>query len=157
MSLETERISSPSRLSGRLQVFYNDLKKIVPEAVLFETYRTRERQTFLYNQGRTTAGNIVTYAKAGGSPHNYGLAFDISNVNFTEREKVIRELLAKNTDIRWGADFYVIDPKTKKKVKFPDHPHFEIRNWKLRAHGTSIVGSVVLLGFILYKLRKRKK
>lgn len=38
--------------------------------------RTFEEQSALYNQGRTTAGNKVTNAKAGQSFHNYGLAFD---------------------------------------------------------------------------------
>lgn len=44
---------------------------------LFEGYRSPERQTALYAQGRTTPGRIVTYARAGESLHNYGLAVDI--------------------------------------------------------------------------------
>jgi peptidoglycan LD-endopeptidase CwlK len=39
--------------------------------------RTFEEQEKLYNQGRTTPGNIVTKAKPGQSFHNYGLAIDI--------------------------------------------------------------------------------
>ena len=42
------------------------------------TLRDNESQSQLYEQGRTTPGNIVTNAKAGESFHNYGLAFDIA-------------------------------------------------------------------------------
>jgi LAS superfamily LD-carboxypeptidase LdcB len=38
--------------------------------------RTFAEQTRLYNQGRITAGAIVTKAPAGSSYHNYGLAGD---------------------------------------------------------------------------------
>lgn len=41
-----------------------------------QALRTWPQQTELYNQGRTTAGKIVTHAKAGESYHNYGLAVD---------------------------------------------------------------------------------
>ncbi len=44
-------------------------------------FRSNEEQTRLYNQGRTTPGNIVTYAKAGESYHNYGLAIDFVPVD----------------------------------------------------------------------------
>lgn len=39
--------------------------------------RTFAEQGILYAQGRTTAGNIVTYSPAGTSYHNYGLAVDL--------------------------------------------------------------------------------
>ncbi len=40
-------------------------------------FRSFEQQQALYNQGRTTPGNIVTNAEAGESWHNYGLAADL--------------------------------------------------------------------------------
>ena len=40
------------------------------------TLRTNEEQERLYAQGRTAPGRIVTYARAGSSYHNYGLALD---------------------------------------------------------------------------------
>jgi peptidoglycan hydrolase-like protein with peptidoglycan-binding domain len=43
---------------------------------VFESYRTPERQNYLYAQGRTRPGGIVTYKKAWGSYHQYGLAVD---------------------------------------------------------------------------------
>lgn len=43
--------------------------------------RTWEEQDALYQQGRTTPGNIVTKAKAGYSWHNFGLAVDVCPVD----------------------------------------------------------------------------
>lgn len=40
------------------------------------TYRSPEEQDTLYAQGRTAPGNVVTNSKAGGSFHNYRVAFD---------------------------------------------------------------------------------
>ena len=39
--------------------------------------RTWAEQEALYEQGRTTSGSIVTYARAGFSWHNFGLAVDL--------------------------------------------------------------------------------
>jgi peptidoglycan LD-endopeptidase CwlK len=43
---------------------------------IFEAWRSPERQRYLYEQGRTRPGSIVTYAKAWQSYHQYGLAAD---------------------------------------------------------------------------------
>ncbi len=48
-------------------------------------YRSFEEQTVLYNQGRTTSGQIVTAADAGQSSHNYGLAADVCRDEFIDR------------------------------------------------------------------------
>jgi peptidoglycan LD-endopeptidase CwlK len=49
---------------------------------IFEAWRSPERQRYLYAQGRTTNGPIVTYAKAWQSYHQYGLAVDfVGHVN----------------------------------------------------------------------------
>lgn len=44
---------------------------------VFESYRTLDRQQYLYEQGRTREGRIVTNARPLYSYHNYGLAFDL--------------------------------------------------------------------------------
>ena len=41
------------------------------------TLRTFAEQDALYAEGRTAPGHIVTWAQAGQSPHNFGLAFDM--------------------------------------------------------------------------------
>jgi|GEM_PF-2985908 Soluble lytic murein transglycosylase and related regulatory proteins (some contain LysM/invasin domains) len=43
---------------------------------IFEGYRSPQRQQFLYSQGRTAPGDIVTNAKPWSSYHQYGLAAD---------------------------------------------------------------------------------
>ena len=48
------------------------------------TLRTFAEQQAIYNQGRTTKGDIVTNAKAGASLHNYGLAIDIAFIVDTD-------------------------------------------------------------------------
>jgi peptidoglycan L-alanyl-D-glutamate endopeptidase CwlK len=49
-------------------------------AVFYVTtgFRSWEEQARLYNQGRTTPGNIVTNAKPGYSNHQYGIAADLT-------------------------------------------------------------------------------
>lgn len=44
---------------------------------IFEAYRSPQRSNYLYEQGRTREGKIVTKAKAWQSLHNYGLASDL--------------------------------------------------------------------------------
>jgi peptidoglycan LD-endopeptidase CwlK len=43
---------------------------------VFETLRSPLRQDWLYQQGRSRSGSIVTYAQAWNSYHQYGLAVD---------------------------------------------------------------------------------
>ncbi|MWN91399.1 hypothetical protein GQ597_11910 [Gilliamella sp. Pra-s65] len=42
--------------------------------------RTIDEQNRLYEQGRTTSGNIVTWVRGGYSYHNYGLAIDVIEI-----------------------------------------------------------------------------
>ncbi len=44
---------------------------------LFEAYRSPQRQQYLYGQGRSRPGNIVTRARPWTSYHQYGLAADL--------------------------------------------------------------------------------
>ncbi|WP_137157712.1 M15 family metallopeptidase [Rhizobium sp. FKL33] len=55
----------------------NELEDAEIPLVIFEAYRTPVRQAYLYAQGRTTKGPIVTYAKPWYSYHQYGLAVDM--------------------------------------------------------------------------------
>jgi len=66
-------------------------------------YRSFATQTKLYNQGRTTPGNIVTYATAGQSFHNYGLAIDIYNdTNKTANISTDIAAIAQSLGFEWG-------------------------------------------------------
>lgn len=106
------------------------------------THRNGAMQDKLYAQGRTTKGSIVTWAKAGQSPHNYlpALAFDIaflkpdgksldwSRKNFVEFAKVAKLQAAKiGVKITWGGDWNNDGIEDRKKT---DLPHFEISEWK---------------------------
>lgn len=91
------------------------------------TKRSNAEQAALYAQGRTTAGKIVTNAKAGQSKHNkeplseaFDIAFkkpdgslDWSSKNFSAFNTIITRIEPR---IKWGGNF--------KKIK--DLPHFEI-------------------------------
>jgi hypothetical protein len=92
-----------------------------PVAV-FETYRSLDRQSQLYNQGRTTPGKIVTNAKPGSSWHNYGLAVDIAlyedkRWSWDFKPSEIAKYFESDLLI-WGGTF-----------KNFDGPHYE---WKLK-------------------------
>ena len=56
--------------------FIKECAKAGIEVDIISTFRDNARQNQLFAQGRTKPGKIVTYAKAGQSWHNYGLAFD---------------------------------------------------------------------------------
>lgn len=85
-------------------------------------YRTIEYQNKLYEQGRTTKGNIVTNCKGGWSPHNYGLAFDFvimenGKACWDSRNKKwsIAGQIGEKIGLEWGGRW----------KKFPDMPHFQ--------------------------------
>lgn len=75
-----------------------------------ETYRTPDRQSELYAQGRTEPGNIVTQAEPFESYHNYGLAIDISPINNAVGE------IFEGCGFEWGARW----------KSFKDTPHFQM-------------------------------
>lgn len=93
--------------------------------------RTYAEQTKLYNKGRKTSGDIVTYARAGYSNHNFGIAvdggffgkngsyLDESNPSLAEKlHKKLAELVKiKIPQLEWGGDW----------EGFKDIPHWEIK------------------------------
>lgn len=83
--------------------------------------RTYEEQDALYQQGRTTPGDIVTNAPAGHSYHNFGLAFDVvevradGSINWdTDWEAIGR--VGESMGLEWGGNWN----------GFQDRPHFEM-------------------------------
>ncbi|MBU3810127.1 MAG: M15 family metallopeptidase [Candidatus Niameybacter stercoravium] len=86
-----------------------------------ETYRSIERQDYLYAQGRTRAGNIVTNARGVNmsSYHQWRLAFDIfNNVKGDEyNNKVLSKVgaIGRKIGLEWGGDWQ----------GFKDFPHFQ--------------------------------
>lgn len=124
---------------------------------IFETRRAFSRSAELFMQGRAVisgvvkivdASKVVSNARAGSSPHNYGLAVDCVLITKThpwwdgaigpkgpwdtgyEHKAVVREAVVqawvryaravRGCDLTYGGDF----------VAFPDLPHAELKQWK---------------------------
>ncbi|WHY02659.1 M15 family metallopeptidase [Neobacillus sp. DY30] len=105
--------------------------KIGIVVVITDGFRSIEEQNTIYEQGRTTEGNIVTNAKGGESYHNYGLAIDFAletpsgdviwdrqydrNQNGkSDWSEVVK--IAKSLGFEWGGDW----------KGFKDYPHFQM-------------------------------
>ena len=89
-----------------------------------ETYRTQARQDMLYEQGRTTAGSIVTWTK--NSKHIKRRAFDICKDN-TDDPYGDLEFFRKCAEIGKEVGFtpgYYFD-------EYQDMPHYELNRWWL--------------------------
>ncbi|WP_369595649.1 M15 family metallopeptidase [Lysinibacillus pakistanensis] len=91
-----------------------------------ETYRSQERQKYLYAQGRTRPGQIVTWTLS--SNHKSRLAWDIaigppqSLYDVTTLNRV--GAIARKLGITWGGDW----------LGSIDRPHFEVKtSWKMPA------------------------
>lgn len=104
-------------------LFLAECKKQGVNIFITETYRSQARQNYLYEQGRTRSGQIVTWTK--NSNHTGRMAWDIAvsppknlyDVATLNKAGVI----AKQLGITWGGVW-----------KTPDRPHFEINsNWKV--------------------------
>lgn len=93
--------------------------------VLTSGLRSNEEQERLYQQGRTTPGNIVTHARPGTSKHNYGLAVDVAFLNNKQQphwsgsndlwERIGN--LGESVGLKWGGRW----------SGFQDKPHFELK------------------------------
>mgnify|MGYP003238574913 FL=1 len=94
---------------------------------LGECFRSVAEQDTLYAQGRTTSGNIVTYAKGSSysSMHQWGVAFDVIRNDgkgayydndgwFSKVGKV-----GKALGLEWGGDW----------TSPVDKPHFQLPQW----------------------------
>ena len=85
-----------------------------------ETYRSQERQDYLYSQGRTRPGQIVTWTRQ--SRHTSRRAWDIAVAGpELYNTKVLKECgeIGKSLGLIWGGDW---NP--------PDMPHYEVsKDW----------------------------
>lgn len=124
LSLKAE-VKQPKGLKPKVK---RQAQKVVDEMAsygykvyVFEGYRTPERQQELYEQGRTTDGDIVTNTKAGESYHNYGVAVDIifKEWQWNPPHEIYWKLLGavgKKHGFKWGGEWQ----------SFTDKPHFEM-------------------------------
>lgn len=89
--------------------------------------RTIAYQNELYAQGRTKPGQVVTKAKGGQSPHNFGLAADLCPMkdndfwwNCPQKYWNMLGEIAEGMGLVWGGHFHSII----------DYPHVEDLHWK---------------------------
>lgn len=130
ITLDRIKLMHPDK-RDELKRIYISINNSLPKGVRLRfahTLRTISEQNYLYSQGRTRSGSIVTNAKGGQSIHNFGLAFDIvilldedGNGAFEKAvwngkwfNTVVMEL--KGYGFEWGGDW-----------KFKDAPHFQYK------------------------------
>lgn len=108
------------QLHDRVRGFINEAELHGIILKITEAFRSFERQQLLYDQGRTTSGNIVTNAKPGQSSHQYRIAVDVVPIvdgqvdwNSEQWDKIGE--LGKAQGFVWGGDF----------KNLIDKPHFE--------------------------------
>jgi peptidoglycan L-alanyl-D-glutamate endopeptidase CwlK len=106
----------------RVEAFIKAAQASGIDLLVTSTYRDNESQNALYSQGRTTAGKIVTNAKAGQSFHNYRCAVDVVPIingkpvwdtSYQVWQTIGR--LGKEAGLEWAGDW----------VKFKEYPHFQ--------------------------------
>lgn len=106
-------------------MFLQECKRRGLPVLITETYRSQARQDYLYEQGRSRAGQVVTWTK--NSRHTGRCAWDIcKNVKGQEYSDKAFFLkcgeVAKELDIAWGGEWDT-----------PDLPHFEVKkDWKMK-------------------------
>ncbi|MDD5770408.1 MAG: M15 family metallopeptidase [Candidatus Gracilibacteria bacterium] len=131
------------RFKEKVELF---LKDVGDKIIITESWRSQERQNYLYSLGRTTPGKTVTWTKD--SEHTKGLAIDIA---FNGKElypndiylwKEISEI-AKKYQIDWGYDLW----KT-------DKPHFQDNGKELVEENSIFLKDSKFAGFIKDDLDK---
>jgi len=117
-------------------LFQQCYKAGIDNIFVTETYRSQARQNYLYAQGRTRPGKIVTWTLK--SNHTSRLAWDIAvappkplyDVDTLTKVGAI----ARKLGITWGGDW----------ARRIDRPHFEVkRNWKI-PRGYKLEGQVIV-------------
>ena len=98
-------------------LFLAECKRRGISVFITETYRSQARQDYLYQQGRSRPGSIVTWTR--NSRHSGRRAWDIA-VNpplalYDSATLYVAGQAAKALGITWGGDWST-----------PDRPHFEI-------------------------------
>lgn len=108
------------------RLFLSECEKAGVKIFITEAHRSQARQNYLYAQGRTRTGNIVTNTL--NSNHKSGLAWDIAvspPLSLYDKSTMDKAgAIARKLGITWGGDW----------KGFVDRPHFEVKtNWKAPA------------------------
>jgi len=117
-------------------LFQECFKAGIKNIFITETYRSQERQNYLYAQGRTRPGQVVTWTLD--SNHKPRLAWDIavgppqSLYGVTTLNKV--GAIAKKLRIEWGGTW----------INAIDRPHFEVNSNWIMPKGYKLEGTVIV-------------
>lgn len=104
------------------QIALEECNRLGLNIAVTETYRTKERQDYLYEQGRSRPGKIVTNAKGNNmsSCHQWRLALDIHHNeknNLYPKDIMLKAAnIFKKYGFEWGGDW----------VGFQDTPHMQM-------------------------------
>lgn len=117
-------------------LFQECYKAGIRNVFITETYRSQERQNYLYAQGRTRPGAIVTWTLS--SKHKSRLAWDIAvgPPNTLYDASMLNKVgaIARKLNIIWGGDW----------AGSIDRVHFEINStWKMPS-GYKLEGNIVV-------------
>ena len=128
-------LKSNAQTACRL-LFQECYKAGIRNIFITETYRSPARQKYLYQQGRTRAGQIVTWTL--NSNHSSRLAWDIACSHPLALYDVLTlnkvGAIARKLGITWGGDW-------KGSI---DRPHFEVKsNWTM-PKGYKLEGQVIV-------------
>lgn len=101
------------------------------EAFITDGLRDMEEQRRIYAQGRTAPGKIVSNAKPGQSPHNFGLAIDVAFKRKSDGKVAwlyqfydnYVAPVARSLGCDWGGDW----------KDFVDRPHIQMSGWRWKA------------------------
>ena len=128
MNASTDRIATLEPITRALCVeFLQQCAMQTLPVRVTQGLRTIAEQDALYAQGRTTPGKVVTHARGGESPHNYGAAFDIcctqgapypEDLGWWEQVGEVGERVG----LLWGGRW---QPGKR------DLPHFERKDWRM--------------------------
>lgn len=132
---DIDELLKPAQLAIRL--FFQECVKAGVNIFVTETYRSQERQLYLYQQGRTRPGNVVTWTK--NSYHKSRLAWDIAACTVNGNTNIYNTNIIKKAGqiaiklgITWGGTW----------TKNLDYPHFEVKsNWTI-PKGYALEGKV---------------
>ncbi|MED3876228.1 M15 family metallopeptidase [Lysinibacillus capsici] len=133
---DLSELTAAAQTACRL-LFQESFKAGIVDIFITETYRSQARQNYLYGQGRTRPGQVVTWTR--NSNHTSRRAWDIAVApprNLYDISTLSRVgAVAKKLGIEWGGYW--------EAGKY-DAPHFEIpTTWKVPA-GYKLEGQVIV-------------
>jgi len=120
MSLAGSSYNTDPELEWRAFYLIEVMKYLGYPVRITESFRSSERQQELYAVGRTQPGAILTHARPGSSPHEFGRAIDITflgpGYSAPDSWWNLAGEVGEWLGLRWGGRF----------KGFRDRPHFEI-------------------------------